>query len=205
LRRLAAALAILALPALPSPAHADRPLPGWSEYRAQRTLGIALDAWVRGRVHTAEEAASEVVRVDPSQVEGWRILALARLALGRHEAAAEASEPLALLATHDPEACLLRGRLAVETGDAGAAGAAYQRAAELLPGDPRPALGRALVAARIDGDFEAMGEHMRAARAIDPREPAAGLPLRAAWAPLAESEEFLEAFSKVLAETPAPE
>ncbi len=195
---------ILAIVAAPLPARADRALPTWEAYRIQRTFAVAVDAWARGHVQAAEEAAAEVVGHDPANVEAWRLLATARLALGRAGEAHEAAEPLAVLAADDPEACLLRGRIAVEVGGSEEAVAAYRRAAELLPEDPRPALGRALVAARLEGDFEAMEQHLRAARALDPDQPGAELPLRAAWAPLAESPEFLEILRRLLQEEPAP-
>ena len=197
--------AFLGFGASPPLAFADRALPSWEAHRASRDLAIAAEAWARGEVRIAEAAAASAVAADPQRAEAWALLARARLGLGRFEAASEAAVPLAQLASQDVEAALLRGRIAVELGDAGAARAAYGHAAEIAPMDPRPALGEALVAARLNGDMAAMAAHLRIARSIDPAEPSPSLPLRAAWAPLAEDESFLAALGAILQEAAPPE
>jgi tetratricopeptide (TPR) repeat protein len=196
-----AALVLLAsLICAPAPAFADRALPTWEAYRAAKELDVAAEAWARGEVRAAEVAAAEAVRLTPDRAEAWHILALARLALGRFEAAVETAAPLARLAPDDVDACLLRGRIGVESGDVRAARDAFDQAARIAPEDPRAALGRALVFARLEGDMEGMAIHLREARVLDPAQPDATLPLRAAWAPLAEDEGFLKALQTVLEE-----
>ena len=183
-----------------SSAHADRALPSWEAHRGERALATALEAWARGDVRAAETAANIAVSMTPDRGAAWHILALSRLALGRMEAAAETVEPLSRLAPEDVDVWLLRGRIATESGDARGARRAYDEAARRAPTDPRPLLGRALVAARIDQDFPSMAAHLRSARVVDPAQPDATLPLQAAWAPLATDERFLKALQSVLSD-----
>ena len=182
----------------PQVAVADRALPTWEAYRAQREIDISAEAWARGEVLAAEAAAARAVLLAPGRVEGWRVLALSRLALGRHAAAAETSGPLAELAGDDLDSCLLRGRIAVEVGDSVAARAVFEHATRLAPEDARPILGQALVAARLDHDMAQMSALLRRARGVDASEPDATLPLQSAWAPLADDPAFLSALRAVL-------
>jgi Flp pilus assembly protein TadD len=191
---LATALVLL----VPAEGLADRALPSYEAYGIRRTVGTAIDAWSRGQVHVAETAATEAVALAPENLEAWRIVALSRLALGRVDAAWEAHEPLSRLGNDDVEACLLRGRLAVEAGQSGAAGAAYRRVREVAPDDPRHELGHALIAARLHRDYETMARHLRAAHALDSSEPDPALALRAAWAPLADDPQFLQHLQRIL-------
>ena len=181
-----------------TPALADRALPSWQRYQAERAVRLGSEALLRGLDEQAEARSAEAVRLAPDEVHAWRLRCAVLAGQARWPEAAEAVTRLVALAPEDVDAALVSGRIRLELADPAGAREAYARASELDPGDPRGPIGRALVAARLERDFGAMEQALREALAREERLDLSSLPLDEAWRPVAEDEGFLAALQAVL-------
>ncbi len=183
---------------LAAPAAADAPLPSWSRYQADRSIQLGWLALATGDTPAAEEHATRALGLDGDHVEAWRLRTETLMVAGRWDDASAAALQLTGLLPDDLGAALAAGRISLELGVKDSAVAEYRRAARLDIGDARAELGLAMVAARLDGDWEAFERHLRTALQRDPDLALATLPLQDGWTGLADDEDFLAALTRVL-------
>ena len=196
--RLGAATVALLLALAVCPAHADRALPSWQLWQADRAVRLGASALIRDRDEAADRFSADAVRLAPDDPDAWRLRSAVLADQARWTEAGEAVGKLVALLPADVNAALIDGRIRVELSDEEGALEAYTRASDLDPADPRGPVGRALVAARLGGDFDAMEAAMREARARQEQLDLSGLPLDEAWAPVADDPGFLAALQAVL-------
>ena len=197
--RVAAAI-VAALMGLASiaPAAADQPLPTWSRYHADRTIQLGWIALAVGDVARADELSQQAVALDPAHVEAWRLRTAMLVKARRWTSASAAALELTGIAPDDLDAALMAGRISLEVGVRASAVAEFLRAGRMNVTDPRPELGLAMTAARLDRDWDAFGRHLRTARQRNPGVDLATLPLQDGWTDLADDEAFLAALTEVL-------
>ena len=184
------------------------PLPSWTEHEGQQAMRRAWLAWSRAEVDRAEAEAAAAAALRPDSAEAWEMLC-GLLSDQRRWAEADAPcERSRALQPDAPRVLLLHGRVSLEIGRRDAAADSFARAAARDPQRPAGPLGQALVAARLDRDWAAMGTHLRELRRRQPSYVLALLPTRPGWEPLAEDEAFLAALQALLSaqngEAPAP-
>jgi Flp pilus assembly protein TadD len=192
-----AAAATLAVAGI-APASAERPLPSWSRYQAERAVQLGWRALEIGDLARAETLAVRATALEPEHVEAWRLHTMTLARAGRWEEASSAALELTGLADDDVDAALLAGRISLEIGVRASAAAWFERAGRLRVGDARAELGLAMIAARMDQDWEAFTRHLRAALQEDPSIDLSTLPLQDGWAAVAEDEAFLAGLTEVL-------
>src|SRR5207253_3676358 len=98
-----------------------------------RQPDASVDVWLlRGEICAAlDQREAEIesyikaTKVDPKNVAAWLALALARVALKRHEKALEAADQALLLAPFDGKVQKVRGTILTALGQATAAVAAF--------------------------------------------------------------------------------
>ena len=199
MRRAASAAAALLLGLAPiAPASADQPLPTWSRYHADRTIQLGWIALALSDLERADELSLEAVELDRAHAEAWRLRTATLVAARNWTDASAAALELTGLAPDDLDAALMAGRISLEIGVRASAVAEFQRAGRMEVGDPRPGLGLAMTAARLDGDWEAFAQHLRTARQRYPGVDLASLPLQDGWASVADDAQFLAALTEVL-------
>lgn len=71
--------------------------------KSEAYLAAAMQAWNAGQADAAAEAAIRSVRLNPSSVEGWKILSGMLQQKGHHQAAQQA-QIIAMTLQHDPGA-----------------------------------------------------------------------------------------------------
>jgi hypothetical protein len=180
------------------PASADQPLPTWGRYHADRTIQVGWIALALGDGDRAEELSLAAVALDRAHIEAWRLRTATLVAAKNWTDASAAALELTGLAPDDLDAALMGGRISLELGVRASAVAEFQRAGRMDVGDPRPELGLAMTAARLDQDWEAFATHLRTARQRFPGVDLASLPLQDGWASVADDEAFLAALTEVL-------
>ena len=134
------------------------------------TLQGLLDLAV-GRFEEARAVLAQAIELEPDNVEARRAMVRAALGMGDTKQAREALREALALTQTDYETWLLKGDLDRHDQEFSAAGDAYSKALEIIPGSPVALLGRASVrAAALDNDgaladLEAIGQ----ASTEDPR------------------------------------
>ena len=196
--RTVGALLLLAALLSPGSAMADRTLPSWSDYHASRTIQQGWRAAGGGDLASADRLSARAVALTPDSADAWRLRLAVLVTAERWADARDAATRLTALVPEDLDAAVAAGRVSLELGARPAAVASFRRAAELNPTDPRPDLGLALVAARLDGDWTSMTTHLQAARLRDDGLDLASLPLQPGWTPVADDAGFLDALGLLL-------
>ncbi len=99
-------------------------------------LAAAIEAQA-GWMLLAESYLQKALQIDPTLATARRNLAQIALRLGQPQKALQLIEPLVQPDSRDADALALAGEARLQSGDAPAAEALYQRAARLSPGDAR--------------------------------------------------------------------
>ena len=196
-----AATAALLTVLVSAPALADRPLPSWQVWHADRAVRLGSSALLRDREEAADRFSTQAVRLAPDSPDAWRLRSAVLADQARWAEASEAARRLVALVPEDVDAALIDGRVRLELADGAGARGAYSRASDLDRSDPRGPIGRALVAARLERDFGAMEAALREARTREELLDLSALPLDEAWAPVADDPGFLAALQAVLTPT----
>lgn len=193
-----AALAGIAASLIALPCMAERPLVPWERYQAGLELRRGTAALLRGALPRADASSLRMLRLAPEDAGSWRLRCAVLAASKRWAEAEPAADKLNELAPGDVDAALVAGRVAVELSHPEEARLSYRRASGIDASDPRGPVGLALVAARLDHDFQAMAAALGEARSRQPGLDLSALPLDEAWAPVADSGAFLSALEVVL-------
>jgi uncharacterized protein (TIGR02466 family) len=133
-------------------------------------------AWLRGAWAAlrsgspaqADEYCQQVIRRDASNFDGWRMLAMARLALGDDEAVGEALERALALRPHDAGTAFDRGSWLLHHNRPGEARPLLQIAMEAMPHEARAAFRHGTACFR-ENDFSAAAASFKAAAIADPQ------------------------------------
>ena len=142
---------------------------GRRDQRVALRLDLARARFALGDVAAARDAFAQALTSDPDRLGAMAgLVACARLGVG--EAPAPVADGESLAGVEGAELLYERGLLAAERGDAGAARAALDRAAELDPlGAWRSSAARSWIAAR-GGDLQQAAELAEEALALDPTQ-----------------------------------
>ncbi len=183
-----------------APARGEAPLPSLARWSAARSLQAARSADEQGQRADARRLAEASTSLDPTLADAWRYRTELALRAGDATLAQQAAEAWVALSPTDSSA---RWTLGVLHLDAGRVVEARGQFEGIDPRDPASALGRALLAARVDRDWTAVESDLRQARVLAPGIDLSALPMLAAWQPIAAERDFLEALTRVLKEPAA--
>lgn len=139
----------------------------------------------------AESYLQKALQIDPALPLARRNLAQIHLRLGQPQKALQQLEPLVQPDSPDAEALALAGEARLQTGDAQAAEALYQRAARLSPGDARMRTALAMLNL-TRGDAEAAFAQLETI-AADTRDTAAEMAIVSARLKRGETDAALRA------------
>jgi Flp pilus assembly protein TadD len=132
---------------------------------------LLRSAWAQlrgGQVQQARLQCEQVVQRDPANFDGWRMLAMARQALGDDAGAGLALERAQALRPDDPGTAFDRGSWLLQRGDPGAARPLLELATRALPAIGRVAF-RHGTACFLDNDFAAAAASFRRAVELEPQ------------------------------------
>jgi len=194
----------LGLLGVPLSAFAERPLPDWKEWEADRSVRSGEFALFSNQVEAALRAGLRAVELDEAEPKGWSLLMRSQARAGDWEGAEKSGLAWSKLDPKNPLPQLFVARSQLELARLGEAETLYQAVAETAPHDPRGPLGLALCAS-LQKDWSRAQKQLLEARRRDPNLELATLPLQGAWKRLSDSEEFIAVLEAVLqAKTPAP-
>jgi tetratricopeptide (TPR) repeat protein len=204
LRRVLSSTLLLGLLGVPLSASAERPLPDWKEWEADRSIRAGEFALLSNEVEAAWRAGLRAVELDEAEPKGWSLLMRSQARAGDWHATEKSGLVWSELEPKSPIPKLFVARAQVELGRTSEAELRYQGVSETLPGDPRGPLGLALCAF-LQQNWTGAQKQLLEARRRDPDLELATLPLQEAWKRLSDSEEFIAVLETVLqAKTPAP-
>jgi len=204
LRRVLSAALLLGLLGLPLSALAERPLPDWKKWEADRSVRTGELALLSNEVEAALRAGLRAVELDEAEPKGWSLLMRSQARAGDWEGAEKSGLAWSKLDPENPLPQLFVARSQLELARLDEAEMLYQGVSETLPHDPRGPLGLALCAS-LEKDWSRAQKQLLEARRRDPDLELATLPLQEAWKRLSDSEKFIAVLETVLqAKTPAP-
>ncbi|MFD0739766.1 putative 2OG-Fe(II) oxygenase [Lysobacter koreensis] len=148
----------------------------------QDVAALLRDAWAalqRGQPAQAQRACEAALQLAPQSFDGWRLLAVARQALGDADGCRDALQHAHALRPHDGATALDLGTALLHGGDPAAARPLLRVAMDALASEPRAAF-RFGTAAFVGGDFAAAVDGFEAATRRDPAWPEAWNNLSAA-------------------------
>lgn len=135
---------------------------------AATLLRGAWSALQGGQAHQARQQCERALKLAPQSFDGWRILALAREALGDAVGVREALDRAHALRPDDPGTAFELGSWLLQHDDAAAARPLLRAAMNAMPNEPRAAF-RYGTASFLDNDFAAAAEGFAAVTRSDPQ------------------------------------
>lgn len=157
----------------------------------------AWSALRNGQAQQAQRLCEQVLRKDARSFDGWRMLAMARQALGDDAEAGDALSRAHALRPGDAGTAFDYGSWLLRQGDAARARTLLQKAMQAMPKEPRVAF-RFGTSCFLDNDFAAAAEGFRAATAGDPQWSEAWNNLSASLGRLQDYPAAIEAARRAL-------
>jgi uncharacterized protein (TIGR02466 family) len=161
---------------------------------------LLRNAWAALRSGQAQHAiryCEQVVQHEPSNFDGWRMLAMARQALGDDAGTGDALDRAHALRPDDAGVAFDRGSWLLQRGEAAAARPLLHHAMQVAPNEARVAF-RYGTACFIDNDFVSAAEGFSAATRSDPQWSQAWNNLSAALSRLQDYPAAIDAARRAL-------